>query len=82
MRKSTIAEVSKNKRNLRIEKIGYGTYRISCTYRNKKISTVTHDSASVDLYNSGIEERKNNQNCMALGYNSLVWQIIRANRPI
>lgn len=81
MKRSTLSQVQRNHRNLSIEKIGYGTYRLSCDYRGKRIFAKSHDSVSVDLYNSDPHERHQRQNSMALGYNSLVWQIIRDNRP-
>lgn len=80
MRQATKKQASMNERGLRIEKTGYGHWRISCMYRNKRISTVTTDSVSVDHWNSDEDEITQGQNAMRLGYNSLIWQIVRANK--
>jgi hypothetical protein len=76
MKTATIKQATSNQRNLRVEKVGYGTYKISCDYRGKRISTKTHDSQSVDLWNSDSDEKLHGCNCVARGYNSLVHQII------
>ena len=69
-----------NERGLRIEKTGYGHWKASCIYRGKRISTVTTDSVAVDLWNSDEDDKKQGQNAVRLGYNSLIWQIVRANK--
>jgi hypothetical protein len=76
MKTATIKQATSNHRNLRVEKVGYGTYKISCDYRGKRISTKTHDSQSVDLWNSDSDDKLHGFNCVARGYNSLLHQII------
>ena len=79
---STIKQAIVNKKNLHITKTGYGTWKISCDYYGKRISTTTHDSVSVDNWNSDVDDTdQHRQNRFRLGYNSLIWQIIKANKP-
>lgn len=81
MKNLTIHQAISNCKNLQIKKTGYGTWKISCDYYKKRISTITHDSVSIDNWNSHNEDKdQHRQNRVKLGYNSLIWQIIRANK--
>lgn len=77
--KATIKEASQNKRNLHIVFRGYGHWRVFMDYRGKRISTITTNSEAVDNFNSDIDEKKDGQNRIKLGYEHLCHEIIRKN---
>lgn len=78
--KTTIKQAEKNKNDLQINPTNYGHWRISCLYRNKRISTITTDSQAIDDYYSDSGEKNiHNQNRIKLGYECLINEIIKDN---
>lgn len=74
--RTTIKDAVTNKHNLEIRQTGYGHWRISCDYRNKRISTITTDSMAIDDYRSDIYEIKDRRNRHASGYGTLINYIV------
>ena len=75
----TLKEAKSNARNLRIVKTGFGCWSISRDYRGKCLKTITHDSVSMDNYNSDPDERRRWGHPFLIGYRSLCSHIIRDN---
>ncbi len=78
--KASIKQALTNERDLRVKKIGYGHWRISCKYRDIVIHAVTIDSIAIDDYNSDPYEKKDGRNRVKQGYEALINHIIRANK--
>ncbi len=76
MKPATIKQATSNHRNLSVEKVCYGHYKISCDYRGKRIYTITTDAQNIDLWNSNPGAKMHRFNCVLLGYNLLLHQII------
>ena len=78
--KATINQAEKNERGLSIVFRSYGHWRIECTYKGQRISTVTTNSIEVDNFNSEFGEKDiDGFNRTLRGYTSLCQEIINAN---
>lgn len=78
--KATIKQAENNDRNLTISLSGYGHWKISCDYRNKRISTVTTNSEAVDSFKAQFGEKTiDGYNRRLAGYITLCEEIIYNN---
>lgn len=64
---------------LKIEKTGYGHWKITTTHYNKVISCITTNSTAIDDYNSYDWERDKEGLRKLRGYRRLREEIIRKN---
>ena len=72
--RSTKRDAYNNERGLVVIKLGYGTWRISCEYRGKVHKCVTHNSVSIDEWQSDNDAERR------VGYISLCNEIARNSK--
>lgn len=72
--RSTKKDAYNNERMLEVHRTGYGTWTISCEYRGKTHTCITHNSVAVDeWYSEDDAERR-------LGYIALCSEIARNSK--
>lgn len=77
--RTSVKEAENNERVLTISPSGHGHWRIACTFKGRRYSTVTTNSVAVDHFNSERGEKYDGKNRVKMGYEDLVNEILRAN---
>ena len=79
--RTTIKEAESNARGLDIEYLGYGSFKITATIRNKRKSCTTTNSRAIDDWNSQEGEicERTLENRKKRGYTELLEEIQAAN---
>lgn len=79
--RTSIKEAETNARGLDIEYVGYGSFKITATIRNKRKSCTTTNSRAIDDWNSQEGEicEKTLENRKKRGYTELLEEIQAAN---